>query len=205
MMNSAIQQRFSVDVRFPTIFIDPDAKLPENVDDPFQEENEKLLNLMTSTFSMKMKTLEEQNDELHNIMNSTIFKMQDEINLMGENVSKNSIAISENTDVSDLVRAHGFECIDTIEMKRAGNIRSANFPANYPSRGNASLVEDCFFSLSPLPGMTVQLEWKYLKVISVHSISTGKISTTKNKHGWLAGVSRGPKSNQKKYSFKKKY
>ena len=97
-MSVTIRERFDVPFDLPAVFIDPDAKLDENVDDPlqmgaFNTETGKLLSMLKATVAMDFVTLQEKFDEQSNVFNGTLNRMQAQIDQLISDVIDNSIDV----------------------------------------------------------------------------------------------------------------
>jgi len=129
MMGESIMERFDVTIDIPAVFIDADAKLVENLDDTlqseaFDRESKKLLQLLESTLSMEMKTLQEQTDYLNNVINftinDTIAEMQAKITkLMDDMVEVQDDIIDNGIEIHDV---SGIVAVHQIDITEHGQI-----------------------------------------------------------------------------------
>ena len=97
-MSSTVRERFDVPFNMEAVFIDADAKLSENTDDPLQQnafdiENQKLLFLMDTTVAMDMITLQDRFDDQSNAINGTLNGLQAQIDQLMSDVIDNAIDI----------------------------------------------------------------------------------------------------------------
>ena len=97
-MSSTVRERFDVPFNMEAVFIDADAKLSENTDDPLQQnafdiEIQKLLFLMDTTVAMDMITLQDRFDDQSNSINDTLNGLQAQIDQLTSDVIDNAIDI----------------------------------------------------------------------------------------------------------------